>query len=306
VFFEDGLSSNQTREWTLSGGMQLPKGGHLKLTYVDREFTNFVEDTIRIENGNTLTSIGQRLDNRLYINTSEPVRTYQAGVLQGRYNLTSRWSLQGHWTHLFEHDGNYVGESGQSSAFQSSVGDYPEILDERNFPVGRLPTFEDDRVRLWSIYQLPLGRAGDLSLSLLWNYDSGFVYSFAQAFTLTAAQVAILEDVGYVGQPSQPTLFYGGRGTESFSGWDTFDFSAMYNLPIFKDLELFVKADVLNVLNDDTLIGHDTSITGDSSGPLDGFDRPLTFMRDTTFGNPRNEADYVTPLEYRFAVGIRF
>src|SRR5690606_27394985 len=44
TFFDDGLSSPVNEELTVSAGMALPRGGHLKATFIDRELTNFIDD----------------------------------------------------------------------------------------------------------------------------------------------------------------------------------------------------------------------------------------------------------------------
>ena len=180
------------------------------------------------------------------------------------------------------------------------------MFDERNFPEGRLDEFQEDVLRLWTIYNLGLGRAGDLSLALLGTYNSPLTYSL-DAFSVSLSDEQNARDPGYAQPPTSQTLFFGPRGSEEFNDWYTFDFAATYSLPFFKRFEPWVKLDVRNVLNDDTLIGWNNTIvpiTG-AAAPVDELGRPTTFRRSTQFGNPRGNGDFPTPREYRFSVGIR-
>jgi hypothetical protein len=49
----------------------------------------------------------------------------------------------------------------------------------RDAPDGRLPGFERNKLRAWSVYDWSLGPYGALSLSGLWRVDSGLAYSLA-------------------------------------------------------------------------------------------------------------------------------
>lgn len=309
VFFEDDTSSPEVDEFTLQYGMELPKGGFLELSFVDRETSNFVEDLIQFDQGSSIVDrpdLGLapiELSNIVYQNTSLPTREYQAGILQGRYNLTDRWSVEGHWTHQFENDGDYEGETGQSFG-ASNFGDFPEFLDRRNFALGRLDEFTEDKIRVWTRYNFDLGRAGSLATSLLMNYESGGVFSFTELPSLTDEQLAL--DPGYASLPTQVTLFFGERGAGDYAGWTTFDLAAHYDIPVYKNLDVYLKAEMANILNEDKQIFWDTSISPAPGSPVDSLGRPTEFVRDPSFGSARNNADFVTPREYRFAVGFRF
>ncbi len=312
VFFRDDVSSPTVEEFTLQGGMELPKGGYLELTYVDRETDNFVEDLQLFANGSTTINrpdLGLSpltFNNIVYDNTSLPTREYQAAILQGRYNFTDKFTVEGHWTHQFSNDGDYEGESGQSFG-ASNFGDFPEFLDRRNFPLGRLDEFMEDKIRIWARYNLDFGRAGNLSTSLLWNYESGGVFSFSDRQRLTPQQLAL--DPGYAALPTQVTLFFGERGSQDFEDWNTFDLSLNYDIPVFRGLDVYLKGEVFNILNEDKQIFWDTDIspvTAAQGGPVDALGRPLTFVNSASFGRARANTDFVTPREYRFAVGFRF
>jgi hypothetical protein len=309
VRFGDGIRSPVTEEWTVSGGTALGKSGYLELTFQNRDANDLVENFTTLGNGTTQIIVGgvpgPLADNVVYRNTDLADRKYQALVLTGRYDLTSRWRVEGHWTRQLKNDGNYEGEAGQTIG-GSGIGDFPELFDPaRNFPRGRLDEFQRDLIRVWTTYALELGRAGDLGLGLLVNYNSPTTYSLAaQNVPLTAEQLA--RNPGYASPPFNQTLFFGERGSEEFRGFTTVNASATYSLPVLTRFEPWIKLDVRNLLNDDTQIGWNTTVVPNFDGPLDELGLPTTFTRGSNFGNPRNNADFVTPREFRLSAGIRF
>ena len=308
VFFEDGLSSPIVREFTVSAGTELGQGGYLKLTYTDRNTSNFVEDFID-QPGNPVivdTPNGPlAVDRTVFRNTDEPRREYRATQLQGRYRISPRWLVEGHWTYQLRNHGNFEGEAANQPGLSSTFGNYPEILTaERNFPDGRLNDYQKHRVRLWTTYNLDFGRAGNVGLSLLYNYDSATTYSFSRAqVPLSAVQLA--RDPGYAGLPSQ-TLFFGERGAGEFADSHIFDFAANYTLPVWRSVSPWLKVEVRNLLNSDRAIAWNTSIIPNFNGPLDANGLPTTYTRGSLFGQPTTNGHYVTPREYFVSAGIRF
>ena len=70
-------------------------------------------------------------------------------------------------------------------------------------------------MRLWSIYNFKMKRAGDLSVSGLARIESGRVYSLAATnVPITSIQEALL--AGYPDPPADQTLYFNSRGSESF------------------------------------------------------------------------------------------
>jgi hypothetical protein len=307
-FFRPDVSSPEAEEWTLSFGYRLARNGWLKLTYVNRDFENFVEDFIDLENGTTVIQpegvvLPLEVTNRIYDNSDVPVREYEGLVFQGRYNIIDRWFVEGHWTYQMQNHGNYEGESGQGFG-PSSFEDYTPLLDQRNFPFGRLDDFQRDKVRLWTVYSQPLGRAGDISFSLLGNYDTGTAYSLTEALAPTAVQLAL--DPGYPDLFGSATTFFGPRGVAEFDDYWSADFAVLYALPIWKRIELFIKGEVYNITNEDTLVAFDTDIRVDPASSLDSLGRPTGFIQQPNFGKAVSNSSFVTPLEYRASVGFRF
>ena len=342
-FTAPDLSSPSSEEFTLSFGVRLSRGGFIRASLVDRSMDDFVVQTNTLETGSVEIfepGLGMveplTFNNTLLENTSRPTRDYQGSVLQARYRILENLLVEGHWTHQFDNEGDYEGEAGQSFGGSNHTS-YPELLDERNFAFGRLDEYQEDRIRVWSIYTLGLGRFGDLSGSLLFNYDTGTAYDHSTRFDLTATQVELGE--GYASLPTQPTLWFGEKGAATFPDYSSFDFGLLYDLPIYKELAVFVKADVFNVFNDRKQIGFNTTVLpwcpptapGSTLGSCDGvlvrgennlgravtgvvtpdavldsLGRPTQFSESAAFGDATSNNSYNTPREYRFSVGIRF
>ncbi len=279
VFFEPGLSSPIVKEFTTSYGTSFHRG-YAEAAYVWRRWNNFIEDFIDLSNG--FTNVVQdgvdagTFTNRVYRNTNIAERRYQALEFQSRYSLSGRWSVNGSYTLQLENDGNYVGEATNQPAVPSVIGDYPEILDPaRHYPDGRLPGFQRHKLVLWSVYNVGLHRAGDVSLSGLWRVNSGTTYSLrASGQPLTDAQCAIVTcDPSapglYPDAPSSQNIFYGARGSQSFLGYGVLDFDVNYNVPVFRSLRPWVKFDVYNLFNNQKLISWNTTVNPDPNSPTD-------------------------------------
>jgi len=309
VKFANNVGAPITREVTLSAGMQLSRAGFARLTFIDRRSSNLVEGFTTLDLGTTDIVIngvqGPTVDNVVYKNSDIPKRTYRALILEGRAAITPAWSVEGNWAHELRENGNY---EGQVSNFFPSAGveQFPELFDKaRSFPEGRLQDYEKDLIRVWTIYDFDLHRAGSLSLSLLGSYHSPLTYSLvATAVPLTAEQMA--RDPGYAAPPRTQSVYFGGRGSQEFKAWTTFDVAIHYGVPIFRSLSPYLKVDVRNVLNDRTLIGWDSTVFPDPNSPKDALGLATGYIKASTFGTARSNLDYPIPREYRFSMGIRF
>jgi hypothetical protein len=311
VLVDEDVTSPTVDEVTLSAGMELERGGFLKAIYTNREYSDLVEDFITPETGSTEVIVDGNsagfFSRRLITNSDLPTREYEALQLIGRYRLADRWTLDGNLTWQIKNEGNFEGEAANQPASSSVIGDYPEIRSEfQHYPTGRLASFGDYKARIWTNYSLDLRRAGSLNLGLLANWDSGGVTSTTSNLPLTPTQVAILAENGYVDQPTNQTIYYGTRGDLEFDDSLSIDLSINYQLPIWKDLRLWLKADVLNLFNDDAQISGNDNIAPNFDGPVDELGLPTTFVTTDSTGDPFNNDDFAATREYRFTVGFRF
>ncbi|MEM1179028.1 MAG: TonB-dependent receptor [Acidobacteriota bacterium] len=311
VLVADDITSPTVEEITLSAGMELDRGGFLKFVYTDREYSDFVEDFVTTATGSTdvvvLGTPAGTFSNTLFDNSDLPVREYEAIQLIGRYRISDSLTLDGNYTHQITNDGNFEGEGTNTPGTSTVIGDYPEIRSQFNhFPEGRLNDFAEHKIRLWTTYNLNFNRAGNLSIGFLMNFDTGRVFTATDSVGITAIQNQILDDLGYVDGPTSQTLFFGERGNVEFDDALTFDLSFNYTLNLFSDFELWIKADVFNILDEDAQLAGRSAVDANFDGPLDSFGLPTTFTTPANFERARNNADFVAPREYQFTVGFRF
>ena len=319
VFFDD-LSSPLTKEFTLSGGAMVADRGHVKVTFVHRSMTDFVEDFFTLDGGSTTVmadgmSFGT-FTNRIFRNTDALERQYDALVFQSRAQLTNDFYLDGSWTLQINNDGSFEGELTQRPAIPSSAFDYEEITPAaRYFPTGRLDRFQRHKVRIWGIYNLDLDSAGVIDVGGVWRYDSGSAYSLAATNTgTTAEQRSILDELGYASGPAPRTLFFdAGRGSETFDGYGLFDLSFRYSIPVWRSIKPWFEAEIFNVFNNDARISWNTSVTPDPNGPVDNLGLPTGLVEGPRFGEATSADDYPQYLPglnglrtIRFSMGFRF
>lgn len=310
TFVDPDLKTPRTREFTLAAGMALPKGGYAKLIYANRDVSDFIETfTDRrspIANVSVGPVTGFQAEVTRYENTNRPTREYEALQLQAEFNPTSAWRLGGNWTHELTNDGDFEGESGQSPQIGSTFGDFPDVLDERNNPTGRLDNYQEHKVRLWSNYTFDFGAAGALDVGAIFRYDSPLTFSYSRAVALSAAQNQA--GAGYLTLPTSQTLFFGERGAGEYEEIFNLDLALQYGIPVWK-LEPYVKFTVTNVTNEDGLVTFNNQIvpvSASAGGPVDSLGRPTTFTLGPNFGNANNSGSYQTPREYFVSVGFRF
>jgi outer membrane receptor protein involved in Fe transport len=310
-FIEDGLRSPINHEWTASAGMAFGTSGWVKATYVDRKLKGVIEDFITGGCTNiTLQNVNVGcVDNALFSNTDGAFREYQAAQIQARYGFTRNWQVEGNYTRQFRNHGNYEGEGGQAIG-ATIIGDRPETLSEREFPVGRLPNFQEDKLRLWTTYRFSLGPLGNLSSGLIYRYDSGQVFSYSTTVnrpaTLLNRNPGCPNACTYRNPSPTATIFFGERGAGEYDATNVFDVSLTWALPIARVVEPWIKGEVRNALNDQALIAHNIGITANTTGPLDSDGLPSTFTNGAAFGRPTGATSYVVPREYLVSAGIRF
>ncbi len=308
IFMEDGLSAPVQHEFTISGGMQVGQGGYAKLTFVNRDLKGVIEDFVTQETGETHVIFegvdAGTFDNIEYRNSDEPVREYQAIELQGRYPIRQNWTIDGNYTIQLKNDGNYEGEGGQAFG-ATPIGDRPEISAyPRVAPEGRLSQYQEHKLRLWSSYTFNFGRFGDLSTGVIYRFDSGRTFSYSAA-NISRTPELLANNPGYNSAPRM-TIFFGDRGIGDFEDSSEFDLTLNYGIPIFKTVEPWLKFDVRNVTNEDTLLTHITTVTADPNSPKDQYGLRTGYIKAATFGRPASSTSYTTPREYLVSAGIRF
>jgi len=100
---------------------------------------------------------------------------------------------------------------------------------------------------------------------------------------------------------------------EEFAGYGLVDLGLTYQVPVWKALRPWLKVEVLNALNNETLIGWDTTITANATSALDADGLPTGFIRGARFGQGTSTAHYPRPRPgltggrtFLGAFGLRF
>ena len=316
VFFAGDLQSPLTREFSLAVAREIGRAGWARAAYVSREATDFVEDFITIDGGQTTVSrngLTGVFDNSIYRNTDLAQRQYRGIDLQSMYRFGGSMSVNAQWTVQLENDGNFEGEAANNPATPSLIGDYPEIyVAERSFPTGRLDDFQRHKVRVWANYAVDMGQFGRLDVAPLYRYNSPRTFSLvAASVPLTAQQAA--SNPGYVRLPASQPVFFGVRGSQEFEDFALVDLGVTYGVPVWQSFRPWVKVEVLNLLNNQQLISWDTSVTADMAGPKDANGLPLNYVAGPNFGKATSNANFARPRQGMdggrtliLAAGIRF
>jgi hypothetical protein len=316
VQFDPDLSSPLTREATATIAARLPNRGSVKATYVWRRTRDLVEDVISIGNGVTHVMEGGfdlLSTNVVYANTDAARRDYQALLFQGRHELTRDLTVQGNWTVQIENDGNYVGER-PNQIVTSQIADYPEIFSEaRHFPSGRLPSFQRHRINVWGTYVTDFNRAGRAVFSGLWRVNSARTYTLSTVSGPTGAQIATLAAAGYPDFPGLQTVYFSSLGAGEFAGYAVVDTAATYEVPVFRGVRPWVKAELYTLFNNQKPISWNTSISPDATSPADSLGLRTGYVEGPQFGQSLSETSFPVPFQgatggrtFRMAVGVRF
>ena len=315
VFFDANLTSPTTREATLSIGREFGARLWTRGRYVHRRATDFVEDYITLAEGKTVVirngvNFGT-FDNAVYRNSALAKREYDAIDVQSGWHPSAALTIAGQWTVQLRNHGNFEGEAANNPAIPSFLGDNPEMFVERNFPMGRLDDFQRSKVRLWAQYGFRLGRAGRLDIAPMYRYNSARTFSYSATVPMSAEQIA--NDPGYARRPTAQTLFFGDRGAGSFAGFALVDLAANWSVPVWRSLSPWFKVEVLNLLNNQKVIGWDTTVTANANGARDANGLPLEYVKGPNFGNATATTHYPRPRPgmdggrtYLLAFGVRF
>src|SRR6266545_2692646 len=311
VFVDPDIKSPLIDEWTASVGSAVGRNGFVQLTYVNREYSSFYEDFIDLSTGTTAVVFQGRnfgtFDNQVYGNTDTLSRTYRALQLQGRYQISPRWSVDANYTRELKNHGNIEGEAGNQPGNPSTFGDYPEIyVPARNFPYGRLAGYQRDKIRLQSAYSFGLGRFGALDFGMLFRYDSPLVFNIAAAAVPLSAEQKARTPAAYKNPPTSQTLFFGDRGAGEFQRVKAIDAAMTYSIPVWKSLEPWIRIEARNLTNEQALQQFDTTVTANNAGPKDSSGLALTYNLGPNFGKATTATHYQTPRTFLASAGIRF
>ncbi len=321
-FLADDISAPHADEYNLSVRHALPRNsGHVVLGYVHRDYKDLIDDFVGgacdygIAFGEpcpasdvTIVPGDIPVDTTVWANNPRAKRQYRAINLVGQYRPSTRWQFGGNYTYS-KTEGNYEGEAAGQPASGSPFGDYERSIDVAAAnPSGFLSTDIRNRAFIYGNYRIDFGeRAGSLSIGSDIYYQSGRPYNLVALVNRTDVDE-------YVAEAGTYTHYFGDRGSRRFNGFWRLDLSTRYELPIFSDVSLFLKAAVINVHDNDEVIGFSTS-----GRAVAGPDGQLTFRPTgscgldsepsrncTGFGRIRGPGDYQAPRAFLLTLGLDF
>ena len=313
----EGIRSPLTKEFTVGLGRELWRRGHAKATYVWRRASNFVEDFTQLSNGTTDVPLVGTVTNRVFDNTDDLYREYQAAVFEAGYRLAGL-NVNGHYTVQLRNHGTFAGEAASQPGIPSVYGNYPEILgpaQDRLVPEGRLDNFQRHKLRVYATWAQPLGRFGSVDVSPLWRVNSGGVYSLTVSRALSAVQTA--RNPGYpandINAGTRQTVYFGDRGAYEYKGYGVMDLATSYQIPVWKSAEPWLKLEFYNLFNNQKQIAWDKTVTADATSALDANGLPTGYVQGPNFGKATSGAHFPGPWAgqaggraFRMAFGVRF
>lgn len=326
IYLADQIHAPYAEEFTLSVRRSLPNNsGTVVVSWVDRDYKDsvsqyqgevcnysnftFTHETESCADGsaNYTPILGGTLgevDTTVWANDARNIRTYQGISVQANYAPTSRWNVGGSYTYSLN-QGNYEGEGANTPASGGSLGLFPRSVDNVA-PYGFVDEDLTHRTRAYGSYRFDFGRAGGLVLGGVLAVQSGTRWSN----TATVSSYPIPE---YVGQNSTFTQFFSDRGANRFDSWQSLGLSARYDFNFFSKFGMWVKAQVNNVTNEDTLLTYQTTGRAVSDGGNLVWAPSGTCGLDDTpskscssFGRISTQNRYQTPRQYFFTIGLRY
>ena len=317
----NGLTSPNVKEWTLGVGATLGTRGVLRADVVYRNWDDFYAGFTNMETGQ-VDFEGREYDLSIVGNTNVYDREYIGLHSQVQYRFSDRFNLGLNYT-LSKMEGNVNGETWNSGPVRGTANEYPEFRAESwNYPTGPLTGDRRHRAKLWLTYDLP-SPIGDFTFSLLQSFESGTPTSTDGSIDTRS----FVDNPGYASSgPSTVGYFFYGRGDLVSDNITRTDIAVTYTIPI-KAVDLFVRADVYNIFNEQAVVTFDeTVLTEDDEDYLALFnpwtetpiecpqgaapevceDMGAHFQLGENFGLPEEESDYQRPRTFVVSFGLRF
>jgi hypothetical protein len=301
TFFADDLTAAYAEDLNFSLKKALPRNqGVVTFTYTNRKFKDLLDD-FRGGLGNITVTLPDAstsdVNTVVWDNCVTCRRDYEALTTTFEYRPGAAWNIGGNytWSTL---EGNYEGESTGQPAIGSIIGNYPNNVDPAlAYPYGYLLADVRHKVRAWGAYRFDFARAGKLTLGGLFSYRSGSAYSNIARVTVATPDPA----PDYSGSPGSYNAIFGGRGSQRFPSFWSFDTTIKYDIGLWKDLTAYVKFDVQNITDNDELFTH--RIGGTAVAGPGGV---LAFAPSSTYGTPVSETSYQTPRSFFVTLGLTF
>jgi hypothetical protein len=240
------LKSPNAQEVSFGYGHQFGSGAYLRADLIHRFWSDFYVSFTDTTTGQNVTPSGTRVDVTAVRNDDSGLsRRYNGAQIQGAYRL-GRSNIGGNYTYS-KLRGNVEGETFNNATVFVGNNDYPEYQKfARNNPVGYLNEDIRHRANLYANYDIPLPW-GDLNLGVLERYHTGAAFSAAGRARVRS--VISNPNNYYAVPPSNVAYFFSDRGAFRADNISSTDLGATYNLPTFGKVKVFLRADLVNALN---------------------------------------------------------
>lgn len=317
--FRGALKSPAVDERSLGYAFQMTKGS-LRGDYVARDWHHFYATRVDTTTAERLDPYGKKMDVAWIINDdSGTVRRYRAVQLQGVWRSRSINVGGGYtWSKLRGNDDAEETITGSPRNAPLTLW-YPEFLGyPQRRPIGYLSQDQRHHARLWVGYQAAL-HGGALSATLLQGFESGRPYSAVAGIDATGQTVpyeGIAANPGYAfNQVTVSPYYFSKRGGFRTDNVFSTDLAVDYEIP-YRSLQLFLKGDVLNLLNNAAVVSPGTEVMTQKNAPGTGLMpfNPFTevpvegvnYRLSSTFGKATGPESYQTPRTFQLSFGTRF
>jgi hypothetical protein len=310
---DPGIMSASTQEVTAGLARQLGSKGTARVDFVYRKFGDIYGNFLDMTTGVVADSTGRQYNLTVVNNTDTVERDYKGLSAQLSYQIRRDLQLSASWMLSYSR-GSVEGENATDVVVRAIADTYPEYREaDWNYPIGYLNGDQRHKVRVWGTYDLPAPAAlGRIAVGFMQRYDSGLGYDL----NMNIDSRPYVTNPGYITPPSTVTYYVSERGEFRFNGvWRT-DLSLSWNLGVPKlgKTQVFMRAVVNNVFNNQTIDGFNTTILGRTNDPTLAAFNPFTetpvedvhWKKGPAFGQPTSPSSYQSPRDFNISVGVRF
>lgn len=240
------LKSPNAQEISFGYGHQFGATGYVRADLIHRFWSDFYVSFTDQTTGQNVSASGTKVDVTAFRNDDSGLsRRYNGAQLQAAYRW-SRMNLGANYTYS-KLRGNVEGETFNNATIFVGNNDYPELKKfAQNNPVGYLNEDIRHRANLFANYDIPLPW-GDLNLGVLERYHTGS--AFSAAGNARVRGVIANPNNYYATPPSSVQYYFSDRGAFRTDNISSTDLGATYNLPTFGKVKIFLRADLVNALN---------------------------------------------------------
>jgi outer membrane receptor protein involved in Fe transport len=315
------LSSPSSDE--IAGGVtkRLGPRAMVRVDGVYRTFEDFYAQRVDTTTGQVSNDLGQRFDMIITENTNDVERQYAGLNLSASWRPSNRLTIGGAYT-LSKTWGSVDGETSNSGPVSATPKQYPEYREARwNYPIGDLSIDQRHKARFLATYSMPLSSLGDLTLGVIQSINSGIPYGVTGSITIAPY---VPQNLGYRNAPASVVYYFTARDAYRAEVSSSTDISAnyTYRVPRAGNFQLFLKADVLNLFNQASIVNPSFNPAFVNGGVLTNVSTPARYAAfnpftetpvqgvhwdlGPTFGQPQSRFAYQVPRTFRMSLGVRF